>query len=164
MTEADVESVSRVVSAGYAYLAEREGYSTDQVARLQAERASVAGVRSWPSQWRCFVAEWKGGVVGVLAVDRDDVAELWVHPAYHRRGVGTALFVKAQQSIAEQGYSALTVHCAGSSMQPFYAAMQCTAAGTRRCSSGPLAGWLLTQYHKQLKAQHPAAPSCGRCR
>ena len=151
MTESDAPAVSRIVSGGYAYLTKHEGYTADQAGRLLAERSSAASIQSWPSGWRCFVAESDIGIVGVLAVDRNEVAELWVDTSHHRTGIGTALFKKAEQIISEQRFPDLTVHCAGSSMHPFYEAMGCVVVGVQPCADGPLAGWPLTLFRKELK-------------
>ena len=153
MTKSDVPAVSRIVSCGYAYLAKREGYSPDQTRRLQAERSSAASIQSWSSHWRCFVAESDVGVVGVLAVDRNDVAELWVDTSHFRKGIGTALFQKAEQIISGEDFPDLTVRCAGSSMRTFYEAMRCVVVGVKPCPNGPLAGWPLTLFRKELRAQ-----------
>lgn len=151
MTESDVAAVSRIVSGGYAYLTQREGYSPDQAGRLQAECCSMASIQSWLSHWKCFVAESDAGIAGVLAIDRNDVAELWVDTSRHRKGIGTALFQKAEQIISEEGFPDLTVRCAGSSMRPFYEAMRCVVVGVRVCQNGPLAGWPLTLFRKERK-------------
>jgi GNAT superfamily N-acetyltransferase len=155
MTESDAPAVSRIVSGGYAYLTKHEGYSADQAMRLQAERGSVASIQSWPPRWRCFVAESDIGIVGVLAVDRNEVEELWVDTSHHRKGIGTALFRKAEQIMSEQGFPDLMVHCSGSSMRPFYEAMGCVAVGVEPCPDGPLAGWPLTLFRKELITAGP---------
>jgi GNAT superfamily N-acetyltransferase len=160
MTESDASTVSRIVSGGYVYLTKREGYSPDQAKRLQAERSSAARIQSWPSGWRRFVAESDTGIVGVIAVDGNEVAELWVDTSHHRKGIGTALFQKAEQIISEEGFPDLTVYCAGSSMQPFYEAMQCVVVAVQQCPDGPLAGWPLTLFRKELKDQHLHRGGC----
>jgi GNAT superfamily N-acetyltransferase len=151
MTEPDAVAVSQIVVAGYVFLAEREGFSEQQVKRLLAERSSETVVRErWLREWDCYVAECGARVVGALAIERHEIAELWVLPDYHRQGTGAALFRKAEGVIAASGYRHLTLRCATLSSKLFYETMGTEIVDTRPCSSGPLSGWPLTYYRKNL--------------
>ncbi|MDJ1180562.1 GNAT family N-acetyltransferase [Roseofilum sp. BLCC_M91] len=44
-----------------------------------------------------WVAEFDGKVVGFIALIGNEIGGLFVQPAYHRRGIGTALIKKAQE-------------------------------------------------------------------
>jgi len=92
MTESDVPAVSAIVSDGYADLSRQEGFPADQAKLLQSERATVSSISAWLAQWQCSVAVSDGGVVGALAIDRNDVGEIWVARHHRGKGVGTALF------------------------------------------------------------------------
>lgn len=151
MYEADAGAVSRIVSADYADVARQEGFSDVQTECLLNERASISNIRDWMTQWQCFVAESCGVIVGALAVERNDIAEIWVDPRHQSKGIGTDLFQHAEQIIAEEGFQELTARCAASGARPFYEAMGCELAGVKPCLAGPLAGWPLAHYHKELK-------------
>lgn len=166
MTESDVGAVSEIVSDGYTYLAEQEGFSSEQLDRLLAERGSRMFVGVWLARWRCFVSESRGSVVGALAIEQNDIAEIWVHQQHRGHGIGTAMFRKAEQLIAEAGYTELTLCCAAVSARQFYEAMGAEVVDQKPCPNGPLAGWPLTYYRKKLKAQPGVTedadkPRCG---
>ena len=158
MADSDLTIVSNIVSGGHAYLSKCEGYSQDQTKRLQSECCSVSSIQSWPSRWRRLVAESDVGVVGVMAVDHNEIVELWIETSHHRKGVGTALFRKAELVVSEAGFRDLTVHCAGLSMRPFYEAMRFVLIEVQPCQNGPLAGWPVALYRKEIEAQPSDAP------
>ena len=81
---------------------------------------------------------------------KNDLAELWVHSEHQRKGVGTALFRKAEELIADAGFREMTVRSAAAGARPFYEATGCTVVGVSPCTNGPLAGWPLTHYRKDL--------------
>ena len=90
MTEADAPPVSQIIGACYRKMAEREGFGQEQLARLLAEHSTEGIVREgWLRQWECHVAESGTRVVGALAIEGNDVAELWVSPKYQRKGIGS---------------------------------------------------------------------------
>jgi len=105
---------------------------------------------AWLPQWDCYVAESDRQVVGALAIDGNDIAELWVDPRRHRQGVGTALFRTAEAVVAAAGHRHLTVRCAAVGARPFYEAMGATVVASVPCPCGPLKGWPLTHYRKDV--------------
>jgi len=153
MREPDALAVSQIVAADYELLAEREGYSPEQLGRLLSERSTEAYVRDgWLPRWGCYVAESTGEVVGALVIDGCDVGELWVSPRHLRQGVGRALFRKAEEVIAAAGHRHLALCCAAESARPFYEAMGAKVVDTQPCPFGPLEGWPITHYRKELHA------------
>ena len=153
MTSTDSLPVSKIVAACYRLLAELEGFSEEQRDLLLAERSTESVVREgWLRQWECHVAESEGSVVGALAIEGNDVAELWVAPDQHRRGIGTSLFRFAEQRIADAGHQVITLRCAARGAAPFYQAMGLEAVGALPCPFGPLEGWPITHYRKTLAA------------
>lgn len=132
MADSDAPAVSRIIAAGYTLLAEREGFSEEQLHRLLTERCTEAIVRrAWLLQWDCFVVESAGEVVGALAVDGNDLGELWVAPEHHRHGIGRALFDAAERRIRATGHETMTLRCSAESARPFYEAMGMRIAGRR---------------------------------
>ena len=149
MTLNDVPAVSRLVTACYEFLTERQGFSPEQLRRLLAERCSEAWGRETFEAYSRFVAESGGRVVGLVGIEGNDIAELWVDPAWHRRGTGLILFGKAEQVIADAGHATLTVRTTGYAI-PFYEAMGARIVGRKPCPGGPLVGWPLTYLEKPL--------------
>lgn len=62
-------------------------------------------MRHWPD---ILVAEWDGALAGWGASEKADdfVTDLWVHPDYQGRGIGTALLEEIETGIKERGYPA----------------------------------------------------------
>ena len=147
MTIEDIPAVSRLVTACYEFLTERQGFSPEHLRRLLAERCSEAWVRGTFPAYPRFIADANGRVVGLVGIEGNDIAELWVDLAWHRQGIGTMLFGKAQQTIADAGYATLTVRTTGYAV-PFYEAMGGHIVGRKPCPSGPLVGWPLTYLEK----------------
>ena len=152
MAMSDSPTISRIVSDGYADLAQQEGFSDKQKECLLNERATVANVQAWMRQWQCFVAELCGNIVGALAIERNDIAEIWVDRQHRGEGVGATLFRYAEQVIAEGGFQEVTARCAAVGARPFYESMGCELACMKPCLGGPLAGWPLAHYSKKLES------------
>jgi len=157
MTVRDAPAVSRIVAEGYRFLAEKEGFSDIQLRRLLDERCTEGVFTDgWLRQWDCYIAERLGNVVGALALDKNEIAELYVSTKHHRQGVGRALLDFAEQRIAEAGFDALALRCAGLSAAPFYLAQGLKPTGITTCPFGPLKDWPLTSYQKPLR------PTCAQ--
>ena len=152
MTEADANPVSAIVAADYRLLAVYDGFTPEQLHRLLAERCTADYLREgWLTRWDCYVAESSTRILGAVAIDGNEIAELWVAPECHRQGIGSALFRYAEQRMWEAGHRQLTLHCATMSAQPFYLAMGCDVVDVRPCSGGPLEGRPITCYRKKLE-------------
>lgn len=152
MAESDAGHVAGILVDCYRLLAGTEGFTEDQLHRLLTERSTESVVREgWLKQWDCHVMESdEGVVVGALAIDGDDVGELFVTPEHHRQGFGATLFRYAEARVRQAGHRKLTLRCAARSAAPFYEAMEMCAVDTRACPFGPLEGWPLTYYEKRL--------------
>ena len=139
MEAADMGRVSKVLTAGYAFIAGPDGFSDDQLDRLLAMCASVGAVRRLLHSRRCFVAERGSALSGVLMVDGDEVTELFVDPAHHREGIGRQLFELAVRLVRSAGHGKLRLVTTGYGI-PFYEAMGMSVTGTFLIDKGPLAG------------------------
>lgn len=63
-------------------------------------------------QWqRMIVAEGVGEIMGVTARLDDMVDFLWVHPAHHRKGIGSALLDLVETEISRSGYELARLEC-----------------------------------------------------
>lgn len=149
MTREDVPAASRLMTACYEFLAERQGFSEEQLRRLLAERCSEAWTRETFEAYPQYVAHVGDSIVGVVGIEGSDVAELWVDPTRHRQGIGTMLFRKAEQLIADTGHTTLTVRTTGYAI-PFYETMGARVVDRKPCPGGPMIGWPLTYLEKPL--------------
>ncbi|OCW56704.1 GNAT family N-acetyltransferase [Hoeflea olei] len=59
----------------------------------------------WPD---ILVAEWDGELAGWGSCEKADdfITDLWVHPDFQGRGIGTALLAEIEAQIRERGYPA----------------------------------------------------------
>ena len=149
MSPDDVVPVAALVADCNRFLALRKGFSARQVRRLLAERCSEAWVRDTTAAGGTYLAVSGGAVVGLVGIEGHDLAELWVAPRWHRRGVGARLFAKVEGILRERGHSRLTVRTTGYAI-PFYEAMGARVVGEKACDRGPLEGWPLTYLEKDL--------------
>lgn len=63
-------------------------------------------------QWqKMIVAEKAGEVVGVTTRSDDKIDLLWVHPAYHRRGIGSVLLGIVETELKKSGYKLARLEC-----------------------------------------------------
>ena len=150
MISGDVVAVSKVMRACNEFLAEQEGYSSCQRERMIADRCSEEWVRQTTAQSETYVAESDGRILGLIGLEGNEIAELWVDLGSHRRGIGTRLFSEAERILRSRGHAVLTVHTTGYAV-PFYQAMGAHVVGSKPCDSGPLHGWMLTYLEKELK-------------
>lgn len=152
MSMDDVTAASKLVTHCYTFLAERQRFSIRQLQRLLSERCSEDWIRQTTARGETYVAESGGEMVGLVGVDGNDIAELWVAPASHRSGVGTQLFAKAESIMRQRRYVVLTVHTTGYAI-PFYQAMGARVVREKACDGGPLTGCTLTHLEKELKTE-----------
>ena len=67
---------------------------------------------SYPTQWaEMFVLEQDGEIAGLVQPTVDEVDGLWVHPHFHRRGIGTRLLQQGEQVIRERGFDRSWLTC-----------------------------------------------------
>ena len=79
------------------------------------ELAPIEAVRDWiegdfeskryPEIWpNVTVAEHQSRVVGLSRADGREVADLWVHPSFQRRGIGSLLLEICEEEIRSAGH------------------------------------------------------------
>ncbi len=62
--------------------------------------------RRYPEIWpRVTVAEHRSRVLGLCHADGREVADLWVHPSFQRRGIGSLLLRVCEEEIRRAGYA-----------------------------------------------------------
>ena len=123
MDDDDVVAVSEVLRVCFAWLAKREGFTDEQRAFLVGPRSSAATLRDEARSRPHLVArDDDGSMVGMAAIRENEVARLYVHPDYHGRGVGTALFEAAESLIHAAGHREVAVAALVESAAAFYRA------------------------------------------
>lgn len=110
MTNADCAEVSELLRACFTWLAEREGFTDQQRKFLVGPRSGVETLRTESLTRPHIVArDPDGTILGMAAIRENEIARLYVHPQYHGRGVGTALFQAAESMIRKAGFIEVTV-------------------------------------------------------
>lgn len=129
MTDADHAEVSALLRACFEWLGQREGFNARQIGFLVGERSSEATLRAEAMTRPHLVARGEGVIMGMATVRDNEIARLYVHPRYHRRGVGKALFEAAEAMIREAGFDEVTVAALVDSAAAFYRAMDMREIG-----------------------------------
>lgn len=146
----DTPAVAGIVASGYAFLAEKQGFSRSQLQELLTTRCSEACIRGWFDRWKSLVAAIDGRVVGTVAYCGNCIEELWILPECHGTGLGGTLFRCAQHDMETAGESVLVVRTTGYATG-FYENMGAVVVGARICPAGPLKGWTLTCLEMSLR-------------
>ena len=80
-----------------------------ELAPIEAVRDWMAGdweTKRFPEIWRkVTVAEHQSRPLGLASTDGREVADLWVHPSFQRRGVGSVLLQVCEAEIRNAGHS-----------------------------------------------------------
>ena len=123
MTDADHAEVSELLRACFNRLAEREGFTDRQREFLVGPRSSAETLREESRNRPHLVArDQDGTILGMAAIRENEIARLYVHPRYHGRGVGQALFRAAESMIRQAGFAEVTVAALAESAAAFYRA------------------------------------------
>jgi ribosomal protein S18 acetylase RimI-like enzyme len=152
-TAADDQAISDIIRAGYRFIAGPDGITDEQLAGLLRAHTVERAVEI-RALWECLVAEEDGQVVGMIAFSGDEIQNLWVHPDFHRRGIGSALFRAAEAAIRNTGQLRMCV-CTTGYGRPFYEAMGMTFVGKRKIDRGPMKGGKITVLEKGLGRRDP---------
>jgi len=123
MTDADHAEVSELLRACFNWLAEREGFTDRQREFLVGPRSGAETLRIESQTRPHLVArDQDRTILGMAAIRENEIARLYVHPQYHGRGVGKALFQAAESMIHQAGFTEVTVAALVDSAAAFYRA------------------------------------------
>lgn len=123
MTDADHAEVSELLRACFNWLAEREGFTDRQREFLIGPRSGVETLRIESQTRPHLVArDQDRTILGMAAIRENEIARLYVHPQYHGRGVGKALFQAAESMIHQAGFTEVTVAALVENAAAFYRA------------------------------------------
>ena len=153
MTEADDQTGSSIAASCYRFTAERDGLTEDQVNGAIREWCTPDYMAISRAKDIAIVAEVNGVVVGLAATRGDSLQEMFVDPRHHRKGIGTALFQCAEQTVAADGNAALRVKTTHSAL-PFYTSMGMQQVGTYEPKAGAFSGRTLLVLEKKIEP-HP---------
>ncbi|NKB68482.1 MAG: GNAT family N-acetyltransferase [Candidatus Latescibacteria bacterium] len=79
--------------------------------------------RCYPERWpRMIVAMMDDKPVGLIEPVDDHISGLWIHPHYHRKGIGTKLLRAGEEVVQQHGHSKvwLMVSCFNAGAPAFY--------------------------------------------
>ncbi|MCC6575335.1 MAG: GNAT family N-acetyltransferase [Planctomycetes bacterium] len=111
--------------------------------------ASVSAVTNMPNNRDCYVALSGKTLVAFLTIKGDEVSDLFVDTAQHRKGLGAELFRFALQAVKNAGHRQLQLVTTGYGI-PFYQAMGMKVTGKVDITSGPLQGGQTTRLEMRL--------------
>ena len=86
------------------------------------ELAPIEAIRDWvaddfegkwyPTHWpEMTVAAIADQPVGLVQPEKDSISGLWVHPKFHRRGIGSHLLRSGEDEIRKMGYQRVHLCC-----------------------------------------------------
>ena len=122
MLTSELKPVRCLLTDCYRWLAEQERWGDEALKEILQVRASIETIQAEAHSQRWLVATIAEQTVGVVAVDRDEIARLYVDPAHHRMGIGAKLFKAALELISEAGHGEAMLGSNESAL-PFYQAM-----------------------------------------
>jgi ribosomal protein S18 acetylase RimI-like enzyme len=154
MTEADIPRVCELLRDCYGWLADREGFTDAQRTFLVGERSAEQTVREESKTRPHLVAVQGNTIVGMAAVQHNEVARLYIDPRYHRQGVGKALFEAAATLIRDAGYEEMTVAALVDSAAAFYRAMGMSETGRQVYKPELFLGREVILLAKKLSSTH----------
>jgi GNAT superfamily N-acetyltransferase len=156
MTEADDEITSQIAAACYRFTAGPDQLTREQLGGALREWCTPQYMSISRAKDIAVVAEIDGTVVGFAGTRGDSLQEMFVHPAHHRRGVGKALFDRAEQTVAACGHLTLRVKTTTSAL-PFYEAMGMRQVDTYAPESGAFVGKEMFILEKNIRPQERTA-------
>jgi GNAT superfamily N-acetyltransferase len=130
MADADWPHVRRVLLASYRWLGSQERWSREQLAAIQDRRASLESIREESLEQTWLLATIHDQVVGVAAIDGNEIARLYVVREHQGAGVGTRLFREAERIIRASGHGKVVLGTTETG-RPFYEAMGMAVTGTK---------------------------------
>jgi N-acetylglutamate synthase-like GNAT family acetyltransferase len=123
MKKEDIDNVSELLCLSYRYLSQIEDYSKSELDFLLTKRGSVETIER-ESQIQKYIVAFEGEIlVGMAAIEGCEITKLYVHPEWHRNGMGRQLFNYCKNHIFQEGHKELKVIAIGESTLPFYTAM-----------------------------------------
>jgi GNAT superfamily N-acetyltransferase len=147
--ETDILPIAALTADCYRAMAGSESYSQDELSGLLTQCASPESIRRQYRDCMAFVAEQDGLVLGVVAICKNEIVQLFVSPEMQCRGIGAQLLTTAEAAVLSTNYAEINVYTA--TAPGFYQKMGYKITGHRICSNGPLKGRTLTVFAKTLK-------------
>ncbi len=149
MAGPDIPRVSQILTANYLFIAAPDKIPSDRMPALLEKCASVNAVTDMPNNRDCYVALSGKDVIAFLTIKGDQIGDLFVDPAQHRKGFGAEVFEFAKETIRKAGHKRLVLVTTGYGI-PFYQAMGMTITGKIDITSGPLRGGKTTRLEMPL--------------
>jgi ribosomal protein S18 acetylase RimI-like enzyme len=149
MQDADISAASAVVCECYKWLAQIEGYTVEETARLIQERGSIEAITSQKQECHFIVAEFGGEIAGVAAIFKNIITKLYIAPQHFRKGIGSRLFDDSEKYISDTGYTDIFLGAFPVSAG-FYEAKGMELEETKITAGGPIKGRPVLLYRKSI--------------
>ena len=150
MRQQDCSQVSCVVCSSFTWGARNEGFTSERIQDYISERGSENVIRNQFHEYQCLVACLGGHVVGMVAVEGNEITKLYVDPRFLRQKIGTKLFKATEEISARAGHEELMLGTVFDASIPFYEAMGMSKLGRKSVACGPIKGADTMLLNKRL--------------
>jgi len=155
MTAEDIPDVSEVLCSCYRWLGKHNTYTDQQVEFLVSQRGSMETVKVESQSQMYLVASKNGRIMAVAAIKDNELAKLFVDPAYHGQGIGSMLFRSAEHTILAAGFEEMIAGVMARSAIGFYEKMGMSIFGEKIPETGAFAGHKTPLMKKVLPLKFP---------
>jgi ribosomal protein S18 acetylase RimI-like enzyme len=119
----DCSEVSRIVRESFRWAAEKEKWPAQEIDKYVQGRGSQEAIRAQFDEYRFWVTSTAGRIIGLVAVEGNEITKLFVDPSAHRHGIGKKLFDEAERVVVQDGHDELAAGAVFDSAIPFYEAV-----------------------------------------
>jgi ribosomal protein S18 acetylase RimI-like enzyme len=146
----DIPCVSELMCSCYRWLGGENNFSDGQIDFLVSDRGSVDRITIESQKQVYLVAFLNRCVVGVVAINANEVAKLFVDPDYFGQGVGTELLCSAERIIADGCYKEMVVGVMAQSAIGFYEQRGMIKYREKKLKTGAFSGCKIPMMRKPL--------------
>jgi len=146
----EAAAASEVMCECYRRIGAKCGYSKEQVAYLVEERGAKKTVEKESKNQTYLVACEGEKLVGVAAVNGNELAKLFVAPVRHKQGIGSLLFRAAENVVKQNGHNEMIVGVMFEDAVGFYEKLGMTRFGTKLPDGGVFEGFEVKLLRKRL--------------
>lgn len=146
----EIPRVSEILCNCYRWLAEKEGYTQNQLEWLLSNRGSIQTVTTESQKELYLVAVHESAILGMAAIRENRITKFYIDPQCHRQGVGSILFKAAEEQIRQE-HSEVILGATNTAV-PFYQKMGLIQISREPYKTDIFPGRMIAIMSKKLSA------------